>query len=97
MPKLEPEIAVHLGPGGEGVAAVASAIELAATDDAEATVGRLEELAAYVGRYLAHFGVEPGEGEVITSGSTVPLIDVAAGESWRSEVAGVGAVAVRLD
>lgn len=143
VPKLEPEIAIHLGPGGEGVAAVAAAIELAdadrppteteavlagdvyhrgvvlgepvarpegaiavtvrrggepfaATEDAEATVGRLDELAAYVRRYLDRFGVEPREGEVVISGSTVPLIDVAAGESWRSEVAGVGAVEVRL-
>jgi 2-keto-4-pentenoate hydratase len=142
-PKLEPEIAIHLGPGGEGVAAVAAAIELAdldrppteteealagdiyhrgvvlgqpvprpegpiavvverdgerfaATGDAEATVGRLEELASYVRRYLERFGVEPREGEVIISGSTVPLIDVAAGEAWRSDVAGIGAVAVRL-
>jgi len=143
VPKLEPEIAIHLGPGGEGVAAVAAAIELAdadrplteteavlagdiyhrgvvlgepvprpegaiavtvacegehfaASDDAEATVGRLEELAAYVREYLGRFGVEPRVGEVIISGSTVPLIDVAAGETWRSEVAGVGAVEVRL-
>lgn len=142
-PKLEPEIAIHLGPGGEGVAAVAAAIELAdadrppteteavlagdiyhrgvvlgepvrrpagpiavavtrdgerfaATDDAEATVGQLEQLAAYVGEYLGHFGAEPREGEVVISGSTVPLIDVNAGEVWRSEVSGIGAVEVRL-
>src|SRR4051812_15420157 len=31
-PKLEPEIAIHLGPGGKGVAAVAAAIELADAD-----------------------------------------------------------------
>jgi 2-keto-4-pentenoate hydratase len=143
VPKLEPEIGIHLGPGGEGVAAVAAAIELAdsdrpateteevlagdifhrvvvlgepvprperpiavavardgerlaATDDAEATVGRLEELAAYVRDYLGRFGVEPREGEVVISGSTLGLIDVGAGESWRSEVTGVGAVEVRL-
>ena len=143
VPKLEPEIAIHLGPGGEGVAAVAAAIELAdadrppteteevlagdvyhrgvvlgepvprpegaiavaverdgepfaATEDAEATVGRLERLAAYVREYLERFAVSPREGEVIISGSTVPLIDVAAGEAWRSTVAGVGAVEVRL-
>ncbi len=143
VPKLEPEIAIHLGPSGEGVAAIAAAIELAdadrppteteevlagdiyhrgvvlgesvprpegpiavaverggepfaANDDAEATVGRLEQLAAYVGEYLGHFGVRPREGEVVISGSTVPLIDVAAGETWRSDVAGVGAVEVRL-
>jgi len=142
-PKLEPEIAIHLGPGGEGVAAVAAAIEVAdadqpmteteevlagdiyhrgvvlgepvapppgpiavaierdgepfgATEDAEAAVGRLAQLAAYVPRYLEHFGAESREGEVIISGSTVPLIDVAAGESWTSRVEGVGEVEVRL-
>src|ERR1700749_1121574 len=95
-PKLEPEIAIHLGPGGEGVVGISAAIELAdaalpptetetvlagdiyhravvldraaaptplahpiaatierddsqyaATADAEAEVGRIEELAAW--------------------------------------------------
>jgi 2-keto-4-pentenoate hydratase len=142
-PKLEPEIAIHLGPGGEGVAAVAAAIELAdvdrppteteevlagdvyhrgvvlgepvappsgpiavrverdgerfaATDDAEAAVGRLAGLAAYVSRYLERFGAETREGEVIISGSTVPLIDVAPGQAWTSRVDGVGAVTVHI-
>ena len=104
-PKLEPEIAIHLGPGGEGVAGISAAIELAdadrppteteavlagdiyhravvldraaaptplphpiaarierdgeeyrATDDAEAEVGRIEDLAAWTVDYLSHFG-----------------------------------------
>lgn len=142
-PKLEPEIAIHLGPGGRGVVALAPAIEIAdvdrapteteevlagdifhrgvvlgepvappvapiavrverdgeefaAIDDAEGAVGRLTDLAAYVADYLAHFGAEPAEGEVIISGSTVPLIDVAAGQSWTSRVNGVGTVGVRI-
>jgi 2-keto-4-pentenoate hydratase len=141
--KLEPEIAIHLGAGGERVAAVAAAFELAdvdrppseteevlagdiyhravvfgepvsrpeeplaltierdgerfaAVDDAEAVVGRLEDLVAYVSRYLERFGAESREGEIVISGSTVPLIDVAAGEAWTSSVEGVGDVAVRL-
>ncbi|OJU83070.1 MAG: hypothetical protein BGO11_05120 [Solirubrobacterales bacterium 70-9] len=32
VPKLEPEIAIHLGPGGEGVAGISAAIELADAD-----------------------------------------------------------------
>jgi 2-keto-4-pentenoate hydratase len=142
-PKLEPEIAIHLGPGGRGVAAIAAAIEiadvdrspteteevlagdvyhrgvilgepvappqgpiavrvecdgqeLAATDDAEGAVGRLADLAGYVSEYLAHFGAETAEGEVIISGSTVPFIDVASGQSWASRVSGVGTVRVRI-
>jgi 2-keto-4-pentenoate hydratase len=142
-PKLEPEIAIHLGPGGRGVAAVAAAFELAdadrppteteevlagdifhravvlgepvappsgplavrverdgkpfaATDDAEATVGRLEDLAGYVADYLERFGVEAREGEVVINGSTVPMIDVEPGQAWSSAVEGVGRVAVSL-
>jgi 2-keto-4-pentenoate hydratase len=142
-PKLEPEIAIHLGPGGAGVAAVGAAIEVAdvdrpateteevlagdiyhravvlgepvapsagpiavtverdgerfaATDDAEAAVGRLADLAAYVPRYLERFGAETREGEVIISGSTVPQIDIAPGQAWESRVEGIGAVAVRI-
>lgn len=142
-PKLEPEIAIHLGPGGAGITAIGPAIELAdadrppteteevlagdiyhrgvvlgepvprpdgliavtierngerfaATEDAEATLGRLEDLADYVPEYLAHFGVETREGEVIISGSTVPLIDVAPGETWTSRVEGLGTIEVSL-
>ncbi|MBS1879059.1 MAG: hypothetical protein JST31_06065 [Actinobacteria bacterium] len=142
-PKLEPEIAIHLGPGGEGVAAIGPPIELADVDrpptevaevlagdvfhrgvilgpplarppgplavtverdgerfaasaDAEAAVGRLDSLAAYVSVYLARFGAATREGEVIISGSTVPMIDVAAGQSWACRVEGVGELEVRL-
>jgi len=143
-PKLEPEIAIHLGAGGAEVAAVAPAIELADVDlpptetetvlagdiyhrgvvlgdavaaptsgppsvivrrdgesfaqvaDAEAVVGKLEALVAYVGRYLERFGAESLEGEVIISGSTVPLIDVEAGQEYAVELVGAGRVAVRL-
>ena len=144
-PKLEPEIAIHLGPGGEGVAGIAPAIELAdadlpptetetviagdiyhrgvvldpsatpvapapplaariqrggeeiaATDDGEATVGRLEDLAAYVRRYLSEFGEETREGEIIISGSLVGLLDIAPGDRLRHELLGVGTLEVSI-
>lgn len=143
-PKLEPEIAMTLGPGGAGVAAIAPAIELAdadtppteveavlagdiyhrgvvlgepvprrgaeplavaverdgepraSTEDAEATLGRLDDLAAWVGRYLGQFGAEPREGEVIISGSTVPLLDIEPGAAYRVALAGVGEIGVRI-
>jgi len=144
-PKLEPEIAIHLGPGGEGVAGIAPAIELAdadlpptetetvlagdiyhrgvvldpsatpvsptsplaarisrggeeiaATDDAEATVGRLEGLAAYVVRYLGEFGESTAEGEIIISGSVVGLLDIAPGDNLRHDLLGVGALEVSI-
>jgi 2-oxopent-4-enoate/cis-2-oxohex-4-enoate hydratase len=145
-PKLEPEIAIYLGPGGEGVAGISPAIELAdadlpptetetvlagdiyhravmldrtsrptplahpiaarisrdgaqpvaATDDAEVEVGRIEELAAWTVTYLEHFGVKTAAGEVIISGSVVPLLDIAPGQRLRNELVGVGALEVSI-
>jgi 2-keto-4-pentenoate hydratase len=69
---------------------------LAATPDAEATVGSLADLVAYVARYLAEFGAELRSGELIITGSTVPLIEIRPGERVRSEVAGANAVEVSL-
>jgi 2-oxopent-4-enoate/cis-2-oxohex-4-enoate hydratase len=144
-PKLEPEIAIHLGPGGEGVAGISPAIELAdadlpptetetvlagdiyhravvldrsatptppapplaaritrdgeaiaATDDGEAAVGKLDELAAYVVRYLREFGESTAEGEIIISGSLVGLLDISPGDKLRHELLGVGALEVSI-
>lgn len=142
-PKLEPEIAIHLGPGGHGVAGITAAIELAdadlppteieavlagdiyhrgvaldrgaepvplshpiaariicdgeeiaATADAEAEVGRIEELADWTVAYLEHFGESTAEGEVIISGSVVPLLDVVPGQTLSNQVEGVGEVSI---
>jgi 2-oxopent-4-enoate/cis-2-oxohex-4-enoate hydratase len=144
-PKLEPEIAIHLGAGGEGVAGISPAIELADADrppteieavlagdiyhravvldrgaaptplahpiaarierdgeeyattaDAEAEVGRIEELAAWTVDYLRHFGVETAAGEVVISGSVVPLLDIASGQHLRHELDGIGALEVSI-
>ena len=144
-PKLEPEIAIHLGAGGEGVAGISAAIELAdadlpmtetetvlagdiyhravvldrtatpvaataplaarierdgeeiaATDDAEAAVGKLDDLAAYVSRYLREFGESTSEGEVIISGSVVGLLDIASGWRLTNNLLEVGAVEVSI-
>jgi 2-keto-4-pentenoate hydratase len=144
-PKLEPEIAIHLGPGGEGVAGVSAAIELAdadlpltetetvlagdiyhravvlepdstpvpppvpiaarierdgeeiaATDDAESAVGKLEELAAYVVRYLHEFGEATAEGEIVISGSVVGLLDIGPNEHLVNNLVGVGSTQVYI-
>jgi 2-oxopent-4-enoate/cis-2-oxohex-4-enoate hydratase len=144
-PKLEPEIAIHLGPGGKGVAGISAAIELADADlppteleavlagdiyhravvldreavptslahpiaarierdgeeyattaDAEAEVGRIEELAAWTVEYLEHFGVETAAGEVVISGSVVPLLDIAPGQHLRHAIDGVGELQVYI-
>jgi 2-keto-4-pentenoate hydratase len=144
-PKLEPEIAIHLGPGGEGVAGISAAIELADADlpltetetvlagdiyhrgvvldrtaapvplvspvaarierdgeeiattgDAEAVVGRLDDLAAYVVRYLREFGESTAEGEVVISGSVVGLLDIAPGQYLTNNLLDVGAISVSV-
>jgi 2-keto-4-pentenoate hydratase len=144
-PKLEPEIAIHLGVGGEGVAGISAAVELADADlpptetetvlagdiyhravvldrsagpvppprpiaarverdgeeyattaAAEVEVGRIEDLAAWTVDYLRHFGVETAAGEVIISGSVVPLLDIAPGQRLRNSIEGVGSLSVRI-
>ncbi|HEX3363260.1 MAG TPA: hypothetical protein VHS74_19850 [Solirubrobacterales bacterium] len=144
-PKLEPEIAIHLGAGGHGVAGVSAAIELAdadlppteteavlagdiyhravvldlgaagsvpmrpinarierdgeeiaATDDGESATGKLEDLAAYVVRYLDEFGESTAEGEVVICGSMVGLLDIAVGQHLTNEVTAVGGVSVHI-
>jgi 2-keto-4-pentenoate hydratase len=144
-PKLEPEIAIHLGAGGEGVAGISAAIEVADADlpptetetvlagdiyhravvlerdaaptpmshpiaarierdgeeyattaDCEAEVGRIEDLAAWTVTYLRHFGIETAEGEIVISGSVVPLLDIAPGQLLRNEIAAVGSLAVAI-
>lgn len=144
-PKLEPEIAIHLGPGGEGVAGISAAIELAdaalpptevvavlagdiyhravvldrhaapvppahpiaarierdgeeyaTVADAEAEVGQIEDLAAWTVDYLRHFGVETAAGEVVISGSVVPLLDIAPDQRLRHELDGIGALEVSI-
>lgn len=69
---------------------------LTATADAEAATGELTELVAHVARYLAGFGCALAPGDVVISGSTVPLIDVAPGQRHRVAIAGAGEVAVEL-
>lgn len=144
-PKLEPEIAIHLGPGGQGVAGISAAIELAdadrppteteavlagdiyhrgvvldraaipasppsplaarverdgeriaAIDDAEAVVGGLDQLVAYVVRYLGEFGESTREGEVVISGSMAGLLDIVPGQHLKNTLADVGSVEVRI-
>jgi 2-keto-4-pentenoate hydratase len=155
-PKFEPEIAIHLGAGGEGVAGISAAIELAdadrpptdveavlagdiyhravvldrdaapvtlpgatagtaapasgriaarierdgtevaATDDAEAEVGRIEVLAAWTCTYLEHFDVATAAGEIVISGAVVPLVDIAPGEHLVNRLAGVGELSVYI-
>jgi 2-keto-4-pentenoate hydratase len=82
-----PPIAARIGRDGA---------EIGATDDAEAAVGRLDELAAYVVRYLREFGETTREGEVVISGSVVGLLDIEVGQHLVNDLLGVGAVDVSI-
>jgi 2-oxopent-4-enoate/cis-2-oxohex-4-enoate hydratase len=59
-------------------------------------VGQIEDLAAWTVDYLSHFGVETAAGEVIISGSVVPLLDIAPGQELRNTIEGVGSLSVRI-
>jgi 2-keto-4-pentenoate hydratase len=94
---------VVLGDGIAGLPASPIAVEverdgepLASSADAEAATGALSDLIAYVACYLSEFGAALVPGDVVISGSTVPLIDIAPGQRLRSVVAGVGAAEVVL-
>ncbi len=84
---LEHPIAARIGRDGE---------EIATTDDAEAEVGQIEQLADWTVDYLRHFGVETAAGEVIISGSVVPLLDIAPGQRLRHELITIGALEVSI-
>lgn len=62
---------------------------VAGTDDATALTGELDDVLEAV-RLRA--GRELREGEVVIAGSVVPPLPVAAGQSWRVELAPLGAL-----
>ena len=70
--------------------------EYATTADAEVEVGQIEDLAAWTVDYLSHFGVETAAGDVIISGSVVPLLDIAPGQCLANTIAGVGSLSVSI-
>ena len=52
--------------------------------------------AAWTVDYLRRFGVETAAGEIVISGSVVPLLDIAAGQHLRHELYGIEAIAVSI-
>jgi len=69
---------------------------VARTDDPCSTVGDLIDLTRHVAEVAARSGSPLRPGDVIISGSVVPLIPVTAGHHLRFELAPLGTVAVRL-
>lgn len=68
----------------------------AAEDPTALTGGTAAALSAYLGRYLAGLGEELRDGDVIITGSTVPLIDCSAGGHFVVTAPGLGTVDVTL-
>jgi 2-keto-4-pentenoate hydratase len=70
---------------------------IATAEDPAAPVGGTpEEMTAYLGRYLAAFGEELRDGDVIITGSTVPLIDSSGGGRFVVTSPGFSPVEVTL-
>jgi 2-keto-4-pentenoate hydratase len=59
--------------------------------------GTAAEMTAYLDRYLAGVGEELRDGDVIITGSTVPLVDCSAGGRFKVSSAGLGTVEVALE
>jgi 2-keto-4-pentenoate hydratase len=71
--------------------------EIGATDDPAAAVGgTVTEFVAYVDRYLAAFGEELRDGDVIITGSVVPLVPCADGGRFEIDGAALGSLSLTL-
>ncbi|MEW8531573.1 MAG: 2-oxopent-4-enoate hydratase [Candidatus Thiodiazotropha sp.] len=70
--------------------------ELLATGAGAAALGSPVNCVAWLANTLGSFGISLRVGEVILSGSLVPLEPVAAGDFMRVEIGGVGSASVRF-
>jgi 2-keto-4-pentenoate hydratase len=87
----DPETAV------ETVAVERDGEPLDAAEDPTALVGgTATEMTAYLDRYLAGIGEELRDGDVIITGSTVPLVDCSEGGSFVVSSPGLGTVTITL-
>ena len=71
--------------------------ECEAREDPEAAVGVLGALVAHTASYLAAFGERLRAGEVVISGSTIPLIAPGPGQRFSYELEPVGELSVAFD
>jgi 2-keto-4-pentenoate hydratase len=70
--------------------------QIAATDDPSAAAGELVEVVRLTAELLAACGERLQAGEVVITGSIVPPVPVAPGESLAAELGELGALNVRL-
>jgi 2-keto-4-pentenoate hydratase len=67
------------------------------TDDPETTVGALGVLVAHVASYLAAFGERLRAGEVLISGSTIPMVALEPGQRFEYELEPVGTLGIEIE
>ncbi len=70
--------------------------EIVATGAGAAALGSPVNSVAWLANTLGRYGISLEAGEVILSGSLVPLIPVAAGDHLRVTIGGIGSVSVRF-
>jgi len=70
--------------------------ELAATGAGAAALGSPVNCVAWLANTLGRFGIRLEAGEVILSGSLVPLLAVAPGDCMQLSIGGIGTAAVRF-
>lgn len=70
--------------------------EIISTGAGAAAMGSPVNCVAWLANTLGRFGIELKAGEVILSGSLVPLQSVAPGDSMHMEIGGIGQAAVRF-
>lgn len=71
--------------------------ELISTGAGAACLGSPVNAVAWLANTLGQFGIPLKAGEVILSGSLVPLQPVTAGDFMRAEIGGIGSVSVRFE
>ncbi len=91
---LGPPDATRAGGSAEGVTVrvVRDGNEVASTESPEANTGRLGDVLASVAATLHDHGLGLRRGDVVITGSTVPPIEVHAGEKLRVEMQPLGAL-----
>ena len=83
-------------PDPRGVVVSRDGVEAAATDRPDDLVGELGWVLATTASTLSAAGAALRAGDVVITGSMVPQMPIAAGESWEVAVAGLGRLDVHL-
>lgn len=83
-------------PAERGVSVRCDGVEVAATSRPDELVGELGWVLETTASTLAAAGSELRPGDVVITGSMIPPLDVAPGQSWEVSAPGLGTIGVRL-